>query len=333
MTVGYPGIPRDEEGYRKRGAEFIEAPCETEDDIITAAQDADIVITLMQPFTRKVIEDLGKCRLISVIGIGYEGVDVEAATEHGICVSNTPDYCLEEVSDHTLALLLACARKLLPVVNAIREGKWDSLEKLEIRQKIWPPMFRLRGQTLGLIGLGKVAQAVVPKAQAFGLRIIAYDPHVPSHVADKLGVELVELNRLLRESDFISVHAALTPETRHILGLEQFKQMKPTAYLINTARGGLIEEQALYEALSQGYIAGAGLDVMEPEPPHPDNPLLRLNNVVVTAHSAHYSDQSAIELRQQVEENVFRVLDGRLPRSLVNPEVKQRFIARWGLYL
>jgi len=255
---------------------------------------------------------------------------VDAATERGICVTNVPDYCLEEVSDHTMALLLACARKLLPQDKAVREGKWDTLERPRIRYDIWPPMFRVRGQTLGLIGFGNVARALVPKAQGFGLRVIACSPHVGDDVVAGLGVEPVDLDRLLRESDYVSVHTALNAGTTHILGLEQFRQMKRTAYLINTARGGLIDEGALYTALSEGYIAAAGLDVMELEPPPSDNPLFKLDNVVFTAHSAHYSDASALELRRRPVEEVVRALRGELPYNLVNPEVKEKFLQRWG---
>jgi D-3-phosphoglycerate dehydrogenase len=170
----------------------------------------------------------------------------------------------------------------------------------------------------------------VPKAQGFGLRVIAYDPYVPPSIAESLGVELVDLPDLLPRSDYVSIHAALTSETRHLLGSEQLKQMKPSAFLINTARGGIVDEQALYAALSQGHIAGAGLDVLELEPPQPDNPLLKLDNVVITAHAAHYSDQSVLELRRQPVESVIRVLKGEWPLGVVNPEVKEKYLSKWG---
>lgn len=332
MTIEFPGIPPDEDVFNQLRAIFTKIPCHSEEEIIAAAHDADAVITIatVQSFPRKVIEKLSKCRIISSVGIGYEGIEVKAATDHGILVVNTPDYCLEEVSDHTMALILACARKLLPQDQAVRAGKWNSLERPEIRFKIWPPMSRLRGQALGLIGFGRIPRTLVPKAKGFGLRVIAYDPYVPSSIAEAQGVGLVDLSDLLRQSDYLSIHAALTPETRHLLGLEQFKQMKPTAYLINTARGGIVDEQALYLALSQGHIAGAGLDVLDPEPPQPDNPLLKLDNVVITAHAAHYSDQSVIELRRRPVEEVIRVLKGEWPLGLVNPEVKEIYLSKWG---
>jgi D-3-phosphoglycerate dehydrogenase len=331
MTVEFPGIPPDEDIFRLQGAKFSKIPCRSEEEIIAAAHDADAIITIatVQSFPRKVIEKLDRCRIISSIGIGYEGIEVGAATDHGIMVVNTPDYCLEEVSDHAMALILACARKLLPQDQAVRAGKWNSLERPDIRFKIWPPMSRLKGQTLGLIGFGRIPRTLVPKAKGFGLKIMAYDPYVSTNIAKDLEVELVDLTYLLQHSDFISIHAALTPETKHMLGLEQFKQMKPTAYLINTARGGIIDEQALYQALSQGYIAGAGLDVLDPEPPPHDNPLFKLSNVIITAHAAHYSDQSVLELRRRPVEEIIRVLKGEWPLGLVNPEVKEAYLRKW----
>jgi D-3-phosphoglycerate dehydrogenase len=319
-----------EEDYHKIGAQLVKKLCRSEDDLISIAHDADAIITGGEPYSRKVIEKLTKCRIISNIGIGYDGIDVEAATEHGIFITNVPDYCLEEMAEHTLALILACGRKLLRFNRAVREGKWDSRAPREIREKIRPPMFRLKGQTLGLIGLGRIPRTLVPKAKALGLRVIAYDPYVSKDAAAELGVEMVGFEQLLRESDFVSLHAALTKDNQHMMGLEQFKKMKRTAYLINTARGGLIDEQALNTALSEGIIAGAGLDVLDPEPPSRDNPLFKCDNVIITAHSANYSEESQAELLRRPEEEVFRVLRGEWPCCPVNPQVKERFTARWG---
>lgn len=326
--VPYPGIPHDENAYREKGIELVRAICKTDEETIAAVVDADAVIT--GSLSKKAIEKMTKCKLIHSIGIGYDGIDVKAATEQGICVSNPADYCLEEVSDHAMALLLACARKITRQDKAVREGKWDSVGKPEFRQKIWPPMFRLKGQTLGLIGFGNIPRTLVPKAKGFGLRIVAFDPYVSAEVAQKYGVELVSLDYLLENSDYVSLHAALNPQTHHMLGLEQFKKMKPTAYLINTARGGLVDEKALCEALAQGYIAGAGLDVLETESVPPDYPLLKFDNVIVTAHSAHYSESSALEIRRRPFEEISRIIDSRWPRCLVNPQVKEKYVSRWG---
>ena len=330
MTLDYTGIPHDEEAYRKMGIELVTVPCQTEEELISAAHTADAVISTMQPFTRRVIEVLDRCKLIHSLTLGYEGIDIETATERGICVSYPAGYCLEEVSDHTMALILACGRKLLQLDKAVREGKWDSLQKPQIRYNIWPPMFPLRGQTLGLVGFGSIPRALVPKAGGFGLEIIAFDKQVPPHVAEDVGVRLVPLDYLLQDSDYVSVHAALTPGNRHMLGLEQFKEMKPTAFLINTARGELVDEEALYTALTNGYIAGAGLDVLKKEQIDPADPLLQLKNVIITAHSAHYSDESAREIRRRPYEEIYRVVQGLWPVNVVNPQVREKYEGRWG---
>jgi len=329
ISFPYPGLPHDEKAYEEKGIDFIKAPCKTEEEIIAAASDADAIITGLQPLGRKVIEKLSRCKLIHSIGIGYEGIDVEAATEYGICVSTPADYCLEEVADHAMALILACARKIVRLDKAVRAGKWDSADKQEIRTKLWPPMFRLKGQTLGLIGFGNIPRALVPKAKGFGLRIIAYDPYVPSEIAEKYGVELVGLDYLLRNSDYISIHAALTPKTHHLLSLDEFREMKPTAYVVNTARGPLIDEEALCTALSQGYIAGAGLDILKTESVALDHPLLKFDNVILSAHSAHYSELSALEIRRRPFEEISRIIDRKWPRCLLNPQVKEKFEGKW----
>ncbi|MEE8472287.1 MAG: C-terminal binding protein [Dehalococcoidia bacterium] len=326
----YPGIPADEDAYLKLGAGFAHQPCATEDEIVAAAGEAEAVITAMQPYSRGVIQRLPSLRLISVVGIGFEGVDVAAATEHGVLVANVPDYCQDEVSSHVLALILACNRKLIRIVDAVREGKWDSLEKPRIRHDIMPPLPRLRGQTLGLVGFGRIARTLTPKAQALGLRVLAHDPFVPRDTARDLGVELMELGELLGESDYVSVHAAQSADNMKLLGQKQFEQMKPTAFLINTARGGLVDEDALCAALSAGRIAGAALDVTDPEPPIPGSPLLDMENVILTAHTAQFSDEAMADLRRGVEENVFSVLRGEWPRGLVNPEARERYSQKWG---
>ena len=320
----------DKEGFRKlSGVEFVEKPSPTEDEIISAAHDADAVVIVLEPYTRRVIDSLKSCRLIATVQTGYGNIDVAAATEAGICVSRVPAVSAEEVSDHAMALLLACARKVFRLDKAVRTGEWQSVHGPEMGE-IWRGIKPIRGQTLGLIGFGLIPRTLVPKAKGFGLRILAYDPYVPADVMDKMGVEAVELNRLLQESDFVSVHAALTSENRHMLGQEQFKLMKSTAYLINTGRGALVDENTLYAALTQGSIAGAGLDVTEVEPVKLDNPILKLDNVIFTGHSGHYSDVSAENYRRRPVEDVSRIMSGEWPQGLVNPEVKERFIARWG---
>lgn len=323
------GWPISKQGYEKLGAEYVEIPCQTESEIMEATKDTDAVFAPAESFNRKVIENMRKCRIISVVGIGYDHVDLDAATEYGICVSNTPGFCVEEVSDQAMALLLACARKIVMQVIGVKAAEWDSLVDSRLHIKV-PPIFRLRGQTLGIIGLGQIGRALVPKAKGFGMKVIAYDPYIGPSLSQEMGVDLVELDYLLEKSDFISLHAPLTDKNRHMLGLQQFKKMKPSAFLINTARGGLIDEKALYTAVNEGYIAGAGLDVTEQEPCGTDNPLLKLDNILITPHTAYYSEQSRIEVLRRSEEEVFRVLGGNWPQNFVNPQVKENYIRRWG---
>ncbi|MDY6834558.1 MAG: NAD(P)-dependent oxidoreductase [Chloroflexota bacterium] len=326
-----PGFTTREDILSAMDVEVSKTFCQGEDQIIEAAADADAVITvpirLLQPFPRRVIENLNKCQIIACVGIGYDSVDLAAATERGICVTNVPDYCLEEVSDYAMTLLLACAKKLYQVMPAVKAGTWYFT--LESRKSL-EPMPRLQGQTLGLVGFGNIARTLVPKAKAFGLRVIVHDPYVPAPWFRIHRVESVTLEQLLAESDYVSLHSALTPQNEKMLGMEQLKKMKPTACLINTARGGLVDEEALYTALKDKVIAAAGLDVLEPEPPMPDNPILKLDNVIVTGHAAQYSTQGEEEIWARPWEEVARMLRGEWPQGLVNPRVKDTFVTRWG---
>jgi len=329
-TFGMPANEYEQEVMGKIGAtmevaSFMPGQC-TEDELLSVSRDADAVISVFEPFTRRVIEGLEKCRLLTNIGVGYQNIDVSAATDCGICVANNAWYCLEEVSDQAMALLLTLARKLPVLDKAVRGGKTGYADLGRARGRV----FRIRGQTLGLVGLGRIPRTLAPKAKGFGLRIIAYDPYIPPEIAKEAGVEMVDFDRLLQESDYISIHAALTPENEKMFGLEQFKKMKPTAFLINTARGALVDSDALYTALTEGLIAGAGLDVTEPEPINPDNPLLKLENAIFTGHSAYFSETSVVEQRKGPIDEIARVLSGEWPSALVNPQVKEKFTQRWG---
>ncbi len=322
---------RDMEFYQTRlGIDFQSIPCNTEDEIIAAARDADAVITLMQPYSRRVIENLGKCKLIFNAGTGFDTIDVQAATDKGICVANPGEYCTEEVAEHAIALLLACVRKITRLDKAVRAGKWSTFEKREIRGQILPPIFQWKGQTLGLIGLGRIGRAIVPLAKGVGLTVIAYDPTHPQIIFDKASVAPVTLDYMLEKSDFVIIAASFSAGAKHMMGIEQFQKMKPTAYLINIARGSFVDEKTLYTALSEGYIGGAALDVVDAEPECMllDHPLLTLDNVIVTAHSAYYSEQSAVTYKQRIYEAVANVVNGKYPEWLINPEVKD-FQKRW----
>ncbi|NQT28364.1 MAG: C-terminal binding protein, partial [Candidatus Omnitrophica bacterium] len=259
------------------------------------------------------IESLKRCKVIVRYGVGVDNIDIEAATEHKIIVANVPDFCIDEVSTHTLALILACARGIILLDSKIKEKKWDfTLAK---------PLFRTQGKILGLFGLGNIARAVAKKASGFGFKIIAYDPYV-SKVND--GIELVEFSKLLPDSDFVSIHVPLTDETRHSFGENELKAMKKTAYLINTARGPIVDEKDLYKALKNRWIAGAALDVMEKEPPDWENSLLKLDNLIITPHISFYSEESYVELKTKAAKAVLSVLKGELPPAFVNPQAVEK---------
>lgn len=306
----YSNLDPEKSVLDKLDAELIPMQCRTEDEIIEAAKDADAIINQYAPITNKVINSLHNCKVISKYGIGVNTVDLDAATKKGIFVCNVPDYCLDEVSDHAMGLLLASARKIVRLNNVLKAGTWDF--------KQGAPIFRLRNRVLGLVGFGSIPQKMVPKAKAFGLQVVVYDPFVSKELADSLNVKLVSLEELCRESDFISMHPPLNNHTRGMITKEHFNLMKKEAFIINTSRGPVIDEGALIEALQNGAIAGAGLDVVEEEPISPDNPLFQMDNVILNPHVAWYSVESEKELKIKCAQNVADVLSGRNPAYLVN---------------
>ena len=306
----------------KDGIELIRKPMATEEDILKNAADADAVIVgSIEPYTARVIQAMGRCKILSRMGIGYSNIDVEEATRQGIPVTVVLDASVHEVSDHALAMILAFNRKLFPLVQAVRNGAWKAGDELiRVRGKI----FRLNQQTLGLVGLGRIGGQLARKAGALGMKVIVFDPYLTPEKIREAGGEAADLDRLLKESDYISFHAPLTPQTKKLFGMNEFKKMKPTSYIVNTARGALIDEDALYQALKDGVIAGAGLDVTDPEPPRPDNPLLKLEQVLPTGHSSYYSEMSTEELEQRAAEAVRTALRGEWPPFLLNPKVKDQ---------
>jgi D-3-phosphoglycerate dehydrogenase / 2-oxoglutarate reductase len=329
-----PGFPDYGLMIRQAGleADVVKTNCATEADIVRAGSDADGIIgyAVYQPFSRRVIEQLARCRFIMTLGIGYDLLDVDAATERGILVANVPDYCQEEMSDHVMALILAWTRRIIKLRDVVRAGGWRQDAEPGIQRGIWPTMSRLRDQTLGIVGLGRIGRCLVPKARGFGMRIIAHDPYLAAEELEKLGVRQVDLDALLSQSDFISLHAPLTSTTRQMIGRAQIEKVRPSAYLVNTARGGLIDQTALYEALASGKLAGAALDVTDPEPISPDDPLLTLDNVIVTPHSAHASIPALIAVLTRPAEEMIRVMRGEWPVGLINHAAKERYSKRWG---
>lgn len=276
-----------------------------------AAPRADGVLVNLHPLPRAVIDRLGRCRVISRYGVGYDNVDVAAATAKGIWVARVPDYCLEDVSDQALALLLACVRKVAYKDRRVRAGAWN----LTAEQ----PCYRIAGRTLGLIGYGAIARTLHRKVSGLGLaRVLVYDPLLEPVRVRESGATPVSLEVLLEESDYISVHAPLSDQTRGLIGERELAHMKKGSLLINTSRGPLVDERALAQALAQGRIAGAGLDVFESEPLPADSPLRRLENVTLSDHAGWYSEESIVELKTKAAQNVAAVLTGGRPAYPVN---------------
>ncbi len=290
--------------------ELVRLNAFTPEELIPVVKDADGLIVQWAKITRDIIQSLEKCKVISRYGIGVDMVDLAAAGECGIPVCNVPDYCIEEVSAHTMSFLLMLNRHIMIHHNHVKSGKWGGVSG--------GPPGRLSSQTLGVIGMGNIGRAVVQKARCLGLRVLVYDPYVRSEQAADLGIELVNLDTLLQQSDYVSLHCPLTDETRHLINKERLEMMKPTAYLINMARGPIVDQPALYQALVDGKIRAAALDVLEKEPPDPDDPLFKLDNVIFTPHTSSWSAQSFVQLRQETARNVVIVLKGEPPRAVVN---------------
>ena len=299
------------------GGKFAATSSSSEDELIANVKDADAILVSSAQITRRVVESMPRCKLIIRYGVGLDTLDIPAATDHGIVVAHFPDFCQPEVANQAMLLLLACAKKLPLLDAAVRDGSW--------RPGPLGPMGPIGGETLGLVALGNIARAVVPRAKAFGLNVIAHDPYIGEGVFRAQGVERVEtLHELLGRSDYVSVHTPLNPETRHLISEPELAAMKPTAYLINTSRGPVVDQEALIAALDGGQIAGAGLDVFEREPLEVESPLARMENVVLMPHSASYSDQSFESMRRRVGETVVGLMEGRWPQFVANPRVLPR---------
>ncbi len=309
-------------------AEIVEIDASSEEEFIREAKGADAVIARGRRISREIIESLDNCKVISLGSVGADTVDVDAATDRGIPVTNVPDTFIEEVADHTIMMLLASFRRLNVLDQMVRENRWS-----EGRPFI-SEFPRLWGQTIGFISFGHVAKAVSLRAKAFGLHMIAYDPYIEELSMTEYGVEPVStLDEMLNRSDFVSMHAPSTQEVHHLMSEHQFQQMKPTALFINNGRGPTVDEKALIKALEQGWIAGAGLDVLEQEPPEPENPLLHMENVILTPHIASASQRMAPETRRRVGQEISLVLTGRWPKSCVNPAVlADAGLKRWQPY-
>ncbi|MFD5850660.1 C-terminal binding protein [Cytobacillus pseudoceanisediminis] len=300
----FENLKYEEDVFKESGLdiEFVKAQCKTEDEVAEQAKHADAILNQYAPISRRVIESLENAKVISRYGVGVNTIDIDAANEKGITVANVPDYGMEEVSNHALALLLSWARKVTLLNNEVKRGNWDF--------KACVPIHRFNNQTVGVLGFGRIPRRFIEKVKPLGFKLAAYDPFVSAEDMASAGVKKMELDEIIREADYLSVHVPLIKDTYHLLNADRFSQMKKNAVIINTARGPIIDEKALIEALENGIIAGAALDVAEEEPISIDSPLLHMDNVIITPHSAWYSEEAMVELRQKAAKNIVQVLKG-----------------------
>ena len=311
----FPNLDPATQVLSELNAELRLAKGTTPEDILAIAREADGLLVTYAKVSTQVIEQLKRCKVIARFGIGVDSVDIDAATRAGIVVTNVPEYCEDEVSDHAMALLLSLIRKIPFANKKTHAGVWSMPSVV--------PIHRLRGSVLGLAGFGKIPRLVAVKAQAFGLQVQTYDPYISSETAAKLGVRLVSLPELLGTSDYISIHAPLTPETDRMFNAEAFRKMKRSALLVNTARGPLVDVEALVDALDKKLIAGAALDVLPQEPPPPNFRLLGRDDVILTPHTSFYSEESLVELQTKAAQQVALVLSGKEPRYPINLKALQ----------
>ncbi len=313
---GYPTTKYEREIIERAGGEFVDGNKLPLDEALKLCEEAEGIMLRRMTITAEMIGRFRRCKIICRCGVGTDSVDARAATEANVIVGHVPTYGTDEVSTHAIALLLSSVRKIVPTHRRMTSGDWDVHGG--------DPIFRTAGKTLGIVGLGNIGRAVARKLSGWNIRVLACDPFVESDVARSLEVTLVDLDTLCRESDFISLHCPLLPETKHLMSTRTFSLMKPGIILVNTSRGPVIDARALLEVLDQKPLAQAALDVFEEEPLPADSPLRRHPRVTVTDHTAWYSEESQAELQRTAAEEVARVCTGGLPRSLANPEVLKK---------
>jgi D-3-phosphoglycerate dehydrogenase / 2-oxoglutarate reductase len=298
----FPSLDPAKKALARLDPEYRMAKSASADDILAVARDADAILVTYAKLPGPLLRQLTRCKAIGRFGLGVDNIELPEAKELGIAVNYVPDYCLREVSDHAMALLLALARKVTLANKLVQSGRWELPPLVPLR--------RLEGQTLGLVGFGNIPRTLAPKAKAFGFNVITYDPYVNADALAATGVESVSFDDLLKRSDFISVHAPLQPATRGLMNAKTFAKMKKGAFLINTARGPLVDEAALVAALDSGHLGGAALDVVVTEPLAKDSPLIGRDNVILTPHTAFYSVEALEELQTKCASDVARVLSG-----------------------
>ena len=314
----WPNIDVESEVLRAGGVEPIIAPDTSEQTLAELATDVDVIMFCFAQVTGNVLRTAEKCMVASRYGIGVDNIDIPTATELGIVVTNVPDYCMDEVTDHAIGMILALNRRLGQHDSEVKRGGWASVVLNQ-------PMHRTRGATLGILGFGRIGRSIADKAVGFGMNIVAYDPLIEPGQTITMesgdSVEIISFEDVLRRSHFITVHTPLTPETEGMIGSDQLATMMPGSIIVNCARGGIIQEQALADALHSRHLAGAGLDVVEPAPPPDDHPLLSAPNIIITPHTAFFSQASTIELERRTAQEALRVLNGNPPQNLINPDV------------
>ena len=310
----WPTVEPEKAVLAAGGAEILVAPNGDEDTLVELAKDVDGILTCFAKVTERVVRAAEKCVVIGRYGVGVDNIDVDTATELGIAVTYVPDYCIPEVSDHVMAMLLSWNRRIVFFDRATKTKGWGT-EGLGMR------IMRLEGKKLGIVGFGRIGRAVADRARAFGLQVVVADPFVTAEAAQDAGAVKMELLELLGESDFVTLHSPLIPQTQGMIGKDEFAQMRPDAFLINAARGGLIDEDALYDALTSGQIAGAGLDVLVDLDPPIDHRISQLENVIITPHTAFFSQEAVLELEERAAGEVVSVFQGKMPDNLVNPAV------------
>ena len=314
LFMKFPDLKYFADRLKDMNCKLVEVQDESNDVLKKELKDAVAVVLIARKLDAEIIGAMERCKVILTLSVGYDCVEVEAATERSIPVCNTPAYCTDEVSNHAMTLILALARKIHLIVPNSRKAIWD--------YKYTKQIYNFRNKTMGIIGLGRVGRALVPKATGFGMKVSAYDPYVEDDIFALLGVERkYELEDLLKAADYISIHTPLTPETHHLIDAQALAKMKKTAIIVNTARGPIVDEAALCEALDAGTIAAAGIDVLAKEPPAADNPLLAKENALVTPHVAWYSEESFEADMIDGMDELERILQGKRPRFIVNPEI------------
>ena len=307
------------EQLAKAGIDFqaYQLKFKPEDEVVAKIGDADIIVVNMVKMTDSLLSKLKKCRLLIRHGIGYDNVDVPACTRHGIQFAYQPDYCTEDVAEHAIALIFACARKVVRSRRTLEassaSGQWDFAGLF--------PVYRMQGKTLGLVGVGRIGSRVYQKLKSFGFRIIGTDPYLSDRRKADLGMEFVPFDTLLRTSDLLTIHTPLNDETRHLINARTLGLMKPTAYLVNTARGPIVDSMALADALKRKQIAGAAIDVYDQEPPPPDHPLFGLDNAILTPHLAWASEESGQQIRKSILDDILAGAAGKPARFVVNKEI------------